>query len=66
LSNSPLQQGWIGVEGKGTLDFLNHKLSNTIEGKSGEFTQACLLSAKGKMVDQVLYNRLDPLIFPMD
>ena len=88
LSNSPLQQGWIGIEGKGTLDFLNNKLSSTIERKSGKFTQACLLSAKGKVVDQVgvavkssteaylltspghassdLYNRLDPLIFPMD
>jgi folate-binding Fe-S cluster repair protein YgfZ len=86
LNDSPfLSQGWIRVDGKGTLDFLNNKVSNTV---NGSFTQACLLSPKGKVVDVVgvalesptrayiltspghdsstLYNRLDPLIFPMD
>jgi len=53
LSDSPLEQGWIGVQGKGTLDFLNNKLSNTVEPTDGVFTQACLLSPKGKVVDQV-------------
>ena len=88
LSDSPLQQGWIRVEGKGTLDFLNNKLSQTIDSTKSSFAEACLLSPKGKVVDQVgvavesstqaylitspghassaLYNRLDPLIFPMD
>ena len=73
------------LKARGLFDFLNNKVSNTVKAS---FTQACLLSPKGKVVDVVgvalesptrvfvltspghgsstLYNRLDPLIFPMD
>lgn len=85
LTGSRLAQGWIGVSGKGTRDFLNNKFTQTF---TQPFTIACLLTAKGRVIDQVcvamespeqayiltspghsgsdLFNRLDPLIFPMD
>jgi glycine cleavage system aminomethyltransferase T len=88
LDDSSLSQGWIGVKGKGTTDFLNNKLSQSFSTSSHSFVRTCLLTAKGRVMDQVcvaiesdeqaylltspghaaseLYNRLDPLIFPMD
>jgi folate-binding Fe-S cluster repair protein YgfZ len=88
LVDSSLSHGWIGVRGKGTTDFLNNKLSQSFSTTSNSFAKACLLTAKGRVLDQVcvaiesdeqaylltspghaateLYNRLDPLIFPMD
>lgn len=88
LGGTPLQQGWIKVEGKGTLDFLNNKLSQTFSSKGQQYREGCLLNAKGRVVDRIgaailssdcaymltspghagstLYQRLDPLVFPMD
>lgn len=88
LGGTPLQQGWIKVEGKGTLDFLNNKLSQTFSSKGQQYTEGCLLNAKGRVVDRIgaailssdcaymltspghagstLFQRLDPLVFPMD
>jgi glycine cleavage system aminomethyltransferase T len=87
LGGSCLAQGWIRVRGKGTTDFLNNKLSRSFPSEDS-FEKACLLTSKGRVVDQIcvavksneqaylltspghssteLYNRLDPLIFPMD
>lgn len=87
LDASPLGQGWISVKGKGTLDFLNNKFTQTFSS-GGVYQEACLLNAKGRVVDKIgvvvlsdehaymltspghsgsdLFDRLDPLIFPMD
>ena len=88
LGGTPLQQGWIKVEGKGTLDFLNNKLSQSFSSTGQKYSEGCLLNAKGRVVDRIgvatlssdcaymltspghvgstLFQRLDPLIFPMD
>lgn len=88
LGGTPLQQGWIKVEGKGTVDFLNNKLSQTFSSSSRLYKEACLLNGKGRVVDRIgvatlssdcaymltspghegsaLFERLDPLIFPLD
>lgn len=52
LSGSPLKQGLIQVQGKGTIDFLNNKLSQTFS-RGGEFKDACLLNGKGRVVDKL-------------
>jgi len=41
------------VEGNGTMNFLSNKLSNIVEPTDRVFTQTCLFSLKGKVVDQV-------------
>jgi glycine cleavage system aminomethyltransferase T len=86
LTETPYCQGLLQVQGKGTLSFLNNKVSNTV--KAGQSVRACLLNAKGRVVDTLtvaaldadnaymmtspghdgskLFDKLDPLIFPMD
>ena len=88
LGGTPLQQGWIKVEGKGTLDFLNNKLSQSFSSSGQQYSEGCLLNGKGRVVDRIgvamlssdsaymmtspghagstLFQRLDPLVFPMD
>lgn len=89
LGSGPLQQGWISVKGKGTLTFLNNKLSQSFSGDGGGYyKEACLLNTKGRIIDRLrvflekkdqaylltspghsgsdLFERLDPLIFPLD
>ena len=53
LGGTPLQQGWIKVEGQGTMDFLNNKLSQTFSSSSRKFKEGCLLNAKGRVVDRI-------------
>jgi folate-binding Fe-S cluster repair protein YgfZ len=53
LGDSSLSQGWIGVKGKGTPDFLNNKLTQSFSTDSDSFAKACLLTAKGRVMDQV-------------
>jgi folate-binding Fe-S cluster repair protein YgfZ len=87
LGDSPFQQGWIKLEGKGVMDFLSNKMTQSFDGRSC-YKEACLLTAKGRVIDllgvavlssecaylltspghkgKALFDRLDPLIFPMD
>lgn len=44
-------RGVVRVEGEGTVDFLNGKLSQTI-GSEGYF-EACILTPKGWMIDEI-------------
>lgn len=53
LGGTPLQQGWIKVEGHGTVDFLNNKLSQTFSASSRQFKEGCLLNGKGRVVDRI-------------
>ena len=55
LGETPLERGIISVEGKGTFDFLNNKLTQSFrwKGKTGSCRDACLLNAKGRVVDRV-------------
>jgi len=54
LSKTPLQQGWILVTGAGAIDFLNSKLSQTIAWDNrASYKEACLLDAKGRVVDKL-------------
>ena len=59
-------QGWIGVRGKGTLDFLTNELSDTIDKTTGTFTRASLLRLNGKVVDQVGKTVQSPTRVPLD
>jgi folate-binding Fe-S cluster repair protein YgfZ len=53
LGNTPLQQGCIKIDGKGTIDFLNNKLSNKFQSLGNKFNEACLLTSKGRVVDRI-------------
>jgi hypothetical protein len=53
LSDSPLQQGWIGVKGRGTLHFLSEKLGLSVDVVNRSFTEAYIMSLEGKVGEQV-------------
>jgi folate-binding Fe-S cluster repair protein YgfZ len=88
LGNTPLKQGCLKIDGKGTIDFLNNKLSSKFQPLGNKFQEGCLLTSKGRVVDRIavaslssecaylltspghegihLFQRLDPLVFPLD
>lgn len=61
FDQTPLQHGLLRVQGQGTLNFLNNKLSNKFAMPSsssqsnscGLFRAAALLTARGRMIDRV-------------
>jgi len=57
FTTTPYCQGLLQIRGKGTLDFINNKVSNTV--KSGQAVRACLLNAKGRLVDTLMVASLD-------
>ena len=57
FTDTPYNHGLLQVKGKGTLSFLNSKVTNTL--KPGQSTQACLLNAKGRVVDTLVLASLD-------
>jgi hypothetical protein len=65
LASTPLQQGVVQVTGRGTRSFLSSKLTQSFPLKNqnnnnssstirtGSFHEACLLTAKGRVVDRL-------------
>ena len=55
-SGSPFSNGGLlRIHGKGTIDFLNNKLTQTFgrDGGHSEYKEACLLDPKGRLVDNL-------------
>jgi glycine cleavage system aminomethyltransferase T len=52
---SPLEFGFLRVQGSGTNNFCNSKLSRSFntENDNNQFLTACLLNARGHMVDRI-------------
>jgi folate-binding Fe-S cluster repair protein YgfZ len=58
LSSSPKSMGGVfQIQGKGTIDFLNNKLSETFS--TSTYKEACLLDAKGRLVDLLRVSVMD-------
>jgi folate-binding protein YgfZ len=54
LSEDALSMGGVlKIQGKGTKDFLNSKLTQTFDDSSPGYQEACLLDAKGRIVDRL-------------
>jgi folate-binding Fe-S cluster repair protein YgfZ len=58
LQGSAMEFGVLELVGKGCLNFLNNKLTARFENASG-YQQACLLNARGKIVDFVGVGLVD-------
>ena len=54
-SPSMTTQGLLLIQGKGCIDFLNNKLSNSFhtDGSKTSFREAGLLTARGRLIDRV-------------
>ena len=72
-SSPNLASGLLQLQGKGVLDFLNNKLSNSFVASGGggaddalDITQACLLTPKGRLVDTlaVAYSENNAFVMP--
>jgi folate-binding protein YgfZ len=60
LSDSPLSHGGIlKIQGRGTLDFINNKFTQSFDGSPMSFQDACLLNGKGRTVDRLRIAVLD-------
>jgi folate-binding Fe-S cluster repair protein YgfZ len=61
LQGTPLEHGVVQVKGPGTLSFLNNKLTQSFPSSGSDYyTKACLLTAKGRLVDRVGVAVVDP------
>lgn len=68
-----LSSGLLKLQGRGALDFLNNKLSNSFllpatgsgESKNDCFAQACLLTSKGRLVDTLAIGYADTQAYVM-
>ena len=64
-----LASGLLKLQGRGVLDFLNNKLSNSFQTTAGasnaNFAQACLLTSKGRLVDTLAIGHTDTDAFVM-
>jgi folate-binding protein YgfZ len=59
-SENPLSIGGIlQVQGKGMRDFLSNKLTQDFSSNSASYQEACLLDAKGRVVDRLRVAILD-------
>lgn len=58
LAGTPLEHGVVQVTGKGTLNFLTSKFTQQFEDVG--FKEACLLTAKGKVIDRIGIAVNDP------
>jgi folate-binding protein YgfZ len=61
-SPTPLSMGgMVQVQGKGTVDFLNNKLTQSFhDNNNNRYKEACLLDPKGRVVDRLRVSILDP------
>ena len=56
-SSSKSMGGVFQIQGKGTIDFLNNKLTETFASNS--YKEACLLDAKGRLIDVLRVSVMD-------
>lgn len=52
--------GVLQIKGKGTVDFLNNKLTQDFQTSTSTYQEACLLDGKGRVVDRLRVAMIAP------
>jgi folate-binding Fe-S cluster repair protein YgfZ len=62
LTETPLEFGVVSVKGKGSVAFLNNKLTQSFPASFDNtlFRQACLLTPKGRLIDRLAVAMTEP------